>query len=58
MGRPIDTPSRKPRVDVRVSMDPELRDWAKAEGLVLGRVLEEALALKKRIKENPVDVPW
>lgn len=58
MGRRIDTPSGAPRVDVRVTIDPELRDWAKAEGLVLGRVLEEALAIRKRLKENPVDVPW
>jgi len=42
-GRPIESPSGKPRENVTIRLDPDLRDKAKAHRLKLGPLLEEAI---------------
>ncbi len=42
-GRPTESPSGKPRGNVTVRIDPDLRDKAKAHNLKLGPLLENAI---------------
>lgn len=42
-GRPTESPSGKPRENVTVRIDPDLRDKAKTHNLKLGPLLENAI---------------